>query len=162
MDQQQRDFIAERYAASQWLGGPGSPGQLTDVTLTGAEAPGWTLVRSKRNEGAGPPSLVSMWRRPDADDEVVSVRIVECPSPDAAREQLLEELGAMQSPVIERQAGRDAPGDVAFGLGETMVAFARANLVLVISNAGRKAVSVTAVARDLDRAMRDRLERTGT
>jgi hypothetical protein len=85
------------------------------------------------------------------------VRVTECADAAAAQDQVLEELGNFQSPKIERRAGADAVGDVAFGLGQTMALFARGNLVAVILNAGPKAVSVAALARDLDTRIREQL-----
>jgi len=47
---------------------------------------------------------------------------------------------------------------VAFHLANTMVTFARANLVVVIRNAGRTIVPVGTVARDLDAQIQRMLE----
>jgi hypothetical protein len=156
MDQQMRQFLEERSAASQWMGG-GAAGAIRNFNFTGSEISGWTLVRAQRSEGTTPPSVLSVWRHGDATDEVISLRIVECTNAAAAREQLLEELGNFQSPVIQRLSGPNAVGDVAFGLGDTMILFVRANMVVVILNAGRKVVAVTVIARGIDALLRDRL-----
>jgi hypothetical protein len=161
MDEQKREFLAQHYAAAQWLGRQSTGGSIRDFRLTGSEIPGWTLIRAQRKEGATSPDVHSMWhsmwRHGDAADEVVSVRVTECADAAAAQDQVLEELGNFQSPKIERRAGADAVGDVAFGLGQTMALFARGNLVAVILNAGPKAVSVAALARDLDTRIREQL-----
>ena len=150
MDEQTREFMTRHYAASEWLGGPSTSGALTSFILTGLEIQGWTMVRGRRKEGDRPPSFESLWSRGNAEGELISIRAVECADSATAREQLLEELSNFQSPAIQRRSGPDAPGDVAFGLGETMVVFSRANLVFTVRNAGRSVVPVTPIARSLD------------
>ena len=157
MDEQSRQYLVQHYSAADWLESRGAAGAVRDLTLAGSEVPGWTLLRSKRNATATPPFLQSLWQHGDDPDQLISVRIVECGSVAAAREQLLEELGGFQSPVITRSTGPDAVGDVAFGLGDTMSVFALANLVVVVLNAGRRAVSVLAVARAFDTLIRRRI-----
>ena len=51
---------------------------------------------------------------------------------------------------VERQTEKDAVGDVAFALDDTMALFARANAVVLICNAGPRVVHVGTVARELD------------
>jgi hypothetical protein len=58
---------------------------------------------------------------------------------------------------IERKTEKNTPGDVAFGLANTMITFARANLVVVIRNAGPKIVPVGTIARELDTQIQRRL-----
>jgi hypothetical protein len=157
MDQQMRQFLEERYSASRWMG-RGTAGVIRNFNFTGLEIPGWTLVRAQRNQGPTPPSVLSIWRHGDAADEVISVRIVECQDPPDAQDHMIEELGNFQSPTIQRLTGPDAVGDVAFGLEDTMILFARASVVVVILNAGRRAVAVTAIARGVDTLIRSRLE----
>jgi hypothetical protein len=152
MDQELRDFLVQRYSAGEWLEAPASPGTVTHVSFTGSEVPGWALVSVRRNDDNDPPVSLSMWRHIGADDQVVSARLLECTDAGKAREQLLEELGNFQSPLVERRSGKEAEGDVAFGLGETMVTFARGNLVWVVRNAGPQPTHVGEVARSLDAA----------
>lgn len=157
MDEQKREFLEQRYAAPEWRG-QSTRGVLTNFRLTGSEIADWTLVKAQRDEAAEPQSIRSLWRRGDAADELLSVRVVECASAAAAHDQVIEELGNFESAAIERRTGANAVGDVAFGLGTTMVLFARANMVVAISNAGPKVVSVVAIAREIDSLIRQRLE----
>ena len=62
----------------------------------------------------------------------------------------MEALGNIESDAVERLTGKNAVGDVAFGLANTMIAFAHANLVILIRNAGRTVVGIGSVARRLD------------
>src|SRR5215472_10885494 len=129
MDERMREFLVQRYSAAEWLGRQTSPGTARNLNLTGSELPGWILVSLRRNAASQPPFLISLWRHGDAANELVSIRIIECANAAAAQEQILEELSNFESPKIERRSGVDAVGDVAFGLGDTMVVFARGNLV---------------------------------
>jgi hypothetical protein len=64
----------------------------------------------------------------------------------------------MQSGAITRKTEKNVPGDVAFGLANTMITFARANLVVLIRNAGPALVPVGNIARDLDLQVQRRLD----
>jgi len=157
MDERQREFLVQHYSASEWLQARSTPGTVTSISLIGSEIPGWTLVRAQRKEETKPAFIHSMWRRDEGGEELISVRITECADAAAAREHLLEELGSFESPVIQRRTGPDAVGDVSFGLGDTMILFALANLVVVILNAGPKVVSVTPIAKALETSIRQSL-----
>lgn len=150
MDERQREFLVKHYLASEWLQARSAQGTVVGISPTGSEIPGWTLVRAQRKEDRKPPFIHSMWRRDEAGEELISVRITEAADPAAAREHLLEELGDFESPVIQRRTGPGAVGDVSFGLGDTMILFALANLVVVILNAGPKVVPVTPIAKALE------------
>ena len=157
MDERQREFLVKHYSASEWLQAQSAPGTVTGMIPGGSEIPGWTLVRAQRKEDTKPPSIHSMWRRDDSAEELIAVRITDCANAAAAREHLLEELGNFESPIIQRRTGPDAAGDVSFGLGDTMILFALANLVVVILNAGPKVVSVTPIAKALETLIRRQL-----
>jgi hypothetical protein len=157
MDAQEQRYLEEHYAASEWLDRHRTAGTVEGVQLTGSEIPGWTLERARRDEHAAPPFSRSLWRNAGDADAIISVRITECADASAAQHQLLEELGTFQSPAIERRDGADAVGDVSFGLGETMILFARANVDVTVLNAGPRPVSVVAAARDVDAFIQQKL-----
>jgi len=157
MDERQREHLVQHYSASEWLQARSAQGTAKSTTPIGSEIPGWTLVRAQRKEDTKPSSVHSLWRRDEAGQELISVRITECANAAAAKECLLEELGNFESPVIQRRTGPDAVGDVSFGLGDTMILFALANLVVVILNAGPKVVSVTPIAKTLEASIRQQL-----
>lgn len=157
MDERQREFLVQHYSALEWLQARSAEGTVMGIMPKGSEIPGWTLVRTQRKEETKPPSVHSMWRRDETGDELISVRIIECENAAAAREHLLEELGNFESPVIQRRTGPDAVGDVSFGLGDTMILFALANLVVMILNAGPKVVYVTSIAKALETSIRQQL-----
>src|SRR5215471_8710416 len=92
------------------------------------------------------PVLRSMWRRGDG---LVAVDVLERDSSDDAEETLQGVLRDVQSPLIARIETEDL-GDTAYAVpGGGGVYFARANLVMVVRDAG-DAVEVLAVARALD------------
>jgi hypothetical protein len=99
----------------------------------------------------------SIWRHGENTEELLAVDLFECVSIKAAHDQLLEALANMESDAIERTE-KNAPGDIAFGLGDTMILFARANMVVLVRNAGPKIVPVSAVARELDLQLARRLK----
>jgi len=160
MHAEQRRFLEERYDASAWHGRSPRRGRpLKGFTFEGVEIPGWALLRTQRDDREEPPAIRSIWSR--GEDRLLAVDLFECASVKAAHDQLIEALGNFESDAIERQAEKGAPGDVAFALGDTMVLFARGNLVVLIRNAGRTAVSVRKVARELDGLLGERLESEG-
>ncbi|HKF73593.1 MAG TPA: hypothetical protein VKB68_17695 [Stellaceae bacterium] len=145
----QKRFLEERFGARSWYGRSKHGRRvIRDFDFEGREIRGWTLQHAKRR--ADPPGVRSLWRHDDSLDELLGIDVVECGSVKAAHDQLLEALGNIESGAIERRADKNAPGDVAFGLANTMLLFALANLVVWIRNAGRKLTPVGTIARDLD------------
>jgi hypothetical protein len=148
MDAGHRQYLEQRYAASEWRGrGAAGRRMITDFDFSGSELSGWTLLRARREERAMPPALRTLWHRGDPAVELLSIDIWECVSIFAAHDQLLEVLANVQSNAVERYEGL---GDVAFRLGNTMVLFTRVNVVALIRNAGPTTVNVDPIARAID------------
>lgn len=99
-----------------------------------------------------PPSIQSLWRMPEGHpNALLSVNTFECPSRATAHEFLLLLIAEFQLPLITHRDDLDI-GDVAFsGPQDSMVLFARANLVYFVRNADREVVSVFPIAQQLDR-----------
>jgi hypothetical protein len=159
MDAQQRRYLEKRYRARDWRG-PGGRARrvIKDFNIDGSEIRRWSLQRVQRDERAKPPVIRSIWRHGETMNELLAVDVFECASVKAAHEQLVEALANMESDAIERRAEKNAPGDIAFGLNDTMILFARANMVVFVRNAGPTIIPVSAVARELDLLLVRRLE----
>lgn len=151
MQSEHKEFLEKRHDANEWHG-RGARGRrvIKDFDFDGSEIHGWTLQRARRDEQVKPPVIRSIWRHGESDSELLSVDVFVCASVKAAHDQLIEALGNFESDAIERRTEKNAPGEVAFALNDTMVMFARGNLVVLIRNAGPKVVSVRAAARGLD------------
>ncbi|MBI1787476.1 MAG: hypothetical protein HYR60_07990 [Acidobacteria bacterium] len=155
----QKRFLEEHFGASKWYGRGGRGRRvIKNFGFDGSEIVGWTLERAQRDERAAPPAIRSLWRHAESAEEMLAVDAFECASVKAAHDQLIEALGNIESDAVERRGERNAVGDVAFGLRDTMVLFARANLVLLIRNAGRAVVRVGAIAREIDKRLVRQLE----
>jgi len=155
----QKKFLEERFDAKKWFGSSNSGRPfLKEFRFSGSEIKGWKLLKVKDTEEASNRVAHSMWSRGDKIDELLSIDVFVSGSVKSAHEMLLEALGNMQSGSIERKMEKNTPGDVAFGLANTMITFARANLVAVIRNAGRTIVPVGTVARELDSEIKRRLD----
>jgi hypothetical protein len=154
-----KEFLEERFAAKKWHGRSDS-GRRTvkEFYFAGSELKGWKLIGVKGTEEGSSKVLRSMWSRGENINELLSVDVFVSASVKGAHDMLLEALGNMQSGAIERITEKNTPGDVAFHLANTMITFARANLVVVIRNAGRTIVPVGTVARDLDTQIQGKLE----
>jgi hypothetical protein len=151
MQAEQKEFLDEHFAVKEWYGRGGSGRRLLrGFRVENLELKNWRLQRVKRAEGPGTIALRSLWGHGDSGEELLSVDVFECASVKAAHDQLLEMLADVQSPKVERLMGKTAPGDVAFGLANTMILLARANLAVWIGNAGPRVVPVGLVARELD------------
>lgn len=142
-------YLEQRYAAGEWFGrgAAGRRRMIADFAFSGSELRGWTLLRAEREEGADPPAIRTFWQRGDEALELLSIEVWLCGSTRTAHDQLLEVLANMQSDAIERHKGL---GDIAFALNDTMALFARANVVVLLRNAGSKTVQVMPVARAVD------------
>jgi hypothetical protein len=159
MDAQQRRYLERRYRARDWHGRGGRARRvIKDFNIDGSEIRRWSLQRVQRDERAKPPVIHSIWRHGEAMNELLAVDLFECASVKAAHDQLLDALANMESDAIERRTEQSTPGDIAFGLGDTMILFARANMVVLVRNAGPTIIPVSAVARELDLLLVRRLE----
>jgi hypothetical protein len=102
----------------------------------------------------------SMWR--GTGEVLISLQISECVSRSIAHDQVIAELADFQSTDIRRDE-RDEFGDIAFVLpARTVALFARANLVVLVTNAGVEVVPVTDVAIAVDRWLTRRPSPGGT
>ena len=100
---------------------------------------GWSVHRvSSGPTPEGQQLVQSLWRQSDGDPEkLLRVDFLECNCRETAHRQLVGMLGQFESPMIERQLSSPV-GDVSFAHpGDHIVAFARANLVLLIASALR-------------------------
>lgn len=151
MHAEQKRFLQERYEFRKWQA-PRKSGRrvVTGLDLEALNIRGWTLERAKLEDQATVRTIHSLWRRAEAQDELLSIDLFECESSKGAHNQLLEVLGNVESGAVERRTGTNDPGEVAFGLEDTMALFARGNVVVMVRNAGPRIVPVTGVARQLD------------
>lgn len=145
----QRAWLEREHGFADWRAADRSTAQaVRDFAFRGDELPGWTLVKSTRNDAFDPPRLDTFWQPTGTADALLGVRIIERPSGEAAREALLGVLADVQSAAIRRRTDLGI-GEVAFGQ-EMMVAFVRGNLVVIVRNAGRRVFEVLDVARQVD------------
>ena len=158
MQPEQKRFLEKRYDAPAWQGhNKHGKRVVKGFCFDKDELAGWTLHRQHEESGK-PPAIRSLWHRGDATKSLLAIDLFECSSVDAALDQLIEVLGNVQSNAVERRTGKNAPGEVTFGLGETMVLFSRANIVVFIRNAGPKVARVAEIAQALDASIVRRLE----
>lgn len=155
MDEQLLEYLKRHHAYERWRDSTSLDENLFiwKFFLGGNELPGWHVVRIQPNEKAAwSPSIESMWQRNDeGGEELLNLNIFQCPSRMAAHEFLLQLLSDFQSTRVARKEQIEV-GDVAFGGPEdTFLLFTRANLVLLMRNAGRELISITEIARHFDR-----------
>ena len=147
----QKEALEQHFETKEWYGRSDSGRRaVKEFPFEGSEVKGWKLVKVKHSEQDGVKVIRSMWSRGDDTNELLSIDIFVCGSVKAAHEALLEALSNMQSGAIERKKEKNAPGDVAFGLANTVIVFARANITVLVRNAGPTIVPVGTVARELD------------
>lgn len=145
------EYFADRYGFDDWRESRAEEALFVWLFfLGGEELPGRRAARIESDEAPGwPPATHSLWVGEEETSPPVRVDVYETRSPEEAREHLLRQLGEFESPALER---RDGPGDVAFGTaGDRALVFARANLVVLVRNAGVEVASVEPVGDALDR-----------
>ena len=158
MDAEQREYLQKRYRISDWSGGGRTHRLVKDFVFDGSEIRRWRVQRQRRDQEAKPHAIHSVWSHGDSTNELLAIDVFECKSVKAAHDQLIEALGNMESNAVIRRADKSAPGEVAFGLDDTMILFSRANMVVLIRNAGLTVVPVKAIARELDAVLVQRLQ----
>jgi len=155
----QKEALEEHFGVKDWHGRSESGRRvIKEFQFEGSELKGWKLIKVKHAEQEGAKVIRSMWSHGDNTSEVLSVDVFVCGSVKAAHEAVLEALGNMQSGAIERKKEKSTPGDVAFGLANTLIVFARGNVTVLVRNAGPTIAPVGTIARDLDGQIQRRLE----
>lgn len=153
MQNEYLDAVRAHYHFDEWKGVNrlNKEIELQDIVLPKGLVRGLEPSRVREvDPGDGTRLLRASWVDPEHPESLVLLDLRVCPSRDSAHEVLLETLANMQAPDIRRLEEK-APGDVAFALDETRaVAFARANLVVHVSNGGSALVAVDSIARTID------------
>jgi hypothetical protein len=170
MNQEGLSYLKQQFQFERWFGRNtlGESLFLWQFPLSGAELPRWQAERVQILQpplqklspltgafAADIPSsnwsraTQSMWRSPSGDG-LINIDVYECETRETAHELLLRLLGEFQSPLALLEETSDV-GDVAFrNPGDTVILFARANLVALLRNAAPTFVPVTQVAIELD------------
>jgi hypothetical protein len=122
------------------------------VAVAGYSLPRWTPVRVRPVVVPGvPPHVQSIWRRDQGGAAtLLRIDLYECDSRLAAHEFLVQLVASFMSPLAQRLTAVRI-GDVAFaGPPNPWMAFARANVVSLVRNAGPVPVQVASAAEELD------------
>lgn len=147
-----------RYGFEDWRGSRATDEELFvwGFFFGGQELPGRRALRIDTVEAPGwPPALQSLWgvekdEIAPGEEPFVRIDVYECTSRAEAHELVVRLLAQFQSPLIERR--RNGLGDVAFGMpGDRSVLLARANVAVVVLNAGTEIQAVEPVAREIDK-----------
>jgi hypothetical protein len=147
--------LHKRYQFENWAGTNAMELEMfvANFHLAAFLAAGWVPLRTTQSTGPdGLTAAQSIWRHED-DAALVRIDCFETRSRIAAHQQIPIVLSQFQTSNLER-ATATGPGDVAFEIrsdkkSESIV-FARANLVLLLANAGREKVEIQKVAEILD------------
>jgi hypothetical protein len=149
------NILKQRHRFDAWRGVNRLSEQLFvwDFFLVGGELESWQPERIRTVEPAEPPTLTrSIWRGAEP-EQLLALDVYQCQSRAAAHEQLIVLLTQFQSTGIDQVEAAEL-GDIAFLTPERTVAlYARANLAVLVRNAGGNVVSVDAAAADLDRLL---------
>jgi hypothetical protein len=155
---EEQDDLKKQHGYDSWRGRNSLDENLFvwNFFLSGNELSGWQPHRIQRieaRESDSPFLLRSIWKQPESsakEEKLLSIDTLECASRAAAHEALLQMLGEFQGPIVTRSEQSEV-GDVAFTApGGSLILFARANLVIMVRNAGRDLVAVGGVASQLD------------
>ena len=123
--------------------------------MAGEELPGFRLDRVDRRADTQPPRLTSFWRRTGT-QAVVRIDVFECASVTDAHEYLIDALNEFESAAIARRTDVTV-GDVAFGT-DSVVLFARANVVVLVRKATPQTEAVAPIAQMIDALILGRLK----
>ena len=153
MDETMREQLRRRFDFESWKSAPPGAAEVASggVAEVGSELGRWTARRAEpvtvpRARAAS----LSMWQEAASVEALLRLDLIETDSVTAAREMLLELLDQFQSPQIQRVVDPSA-GELAFSApGDTVILFARGNVVALIRNAGRRLVPVADFARLVD------------
>jgi hypothetical protein len=151
MHSKHREALEKHFNSNEWYGRTQHGQRLLKTFATEDwEIRGWTRLRARTDAHGKAQYLRTRWGRGKEDRELLFVDVHVGTTVKAAHDELFETLSNIQSAVVERRTDTTAVGDVTFALKNTMILFARANVVVWVRNAGPKVVPVTTVARDID------------
>ncbi|HJQ35461.1 MAG TPA: hypothetical protein VJ866_25135 [Pyrinomonadaceae bacterium] len=172
------EYLKQHYGFEEWRGRETlQESLLIWKFFPGADdLPGWQPQRVQRvitpdaekgsvsesawGRGDGPAAIQSLWQQSEGSEALLRLDTFECASRSEAKEHLLRLLGEFQSPALRR--ADTVAGDVAFTFSkETVVLFARANLVLLLRNAGRSVQPLAPLATQLDQTLISKPEAEG-
>jgi hypothetical protein len=119
------------------------------------QTPGWTLKRARALAPTGRPNVIRLTQlslaAADEPARLLKLDVYETPSPEAARELMVELLTGFQSLPGQVELDEEiGEADLVFPL-DTARLVVRGNLVMLLANAGAQVTSVGDVARSLDR-----------
>jgi hypothetical protein len=159
---EQRKYIEKLYEASSWHGqSPYTGHPIRHFGLGSIYLHSWRHHRIWRTLST-PPATGMILRAGDKPYDItsaVSIMLWECSDVQNAHDQLLDILAEMQSNTVKRNRQREI-GDVLFTLADTMFVFARANLVVLIRNAGANVLSLGELASSIDFAIMRNLQKS--
>jgi hypothetical protein len=149
---ERREWLKRRYGYAEWAREEGSPPteEFHGVRVEEGLLPGWRLEHADLVLVKPPETHAIFTRGESGNEQILPVIVWECDSTAAAHRFLIEVLNRFESARVERVAGLKAVGDVAFGHGEYVLLFARANLIVLVRNGGRNIVPVAGPARALE------------
>jgi hypothetical protein len=153
MDEAIVEHQAKRLSFEEWAKAKeAKPIEVTADLWRGLEAEGWRSVSERRHTVAPGIELIKMLLQhgESPEGEAVAIDFYECEAAAAARQALLRALADVQSPLLAPDPSIGL-GEIAFAMpSRTMLAFARANVAVLVRNAGRKVQEVTGAAREID------------
>lgn len=156
LDEKRLEKLRQRFAFAQWAGTNKLRRNLFiwKYKMSQKDLPSWIPVRVQRLSLPEEQRLTtSVWKRSDNPLALIGIDVYECESRDAAHDLILVILDNFQSPLVEYNPNSPA-GDVAFSDATgNWILFSRANLIVIIRNAGRAIEPVSSAASSLDSAL---------
>lgn len=156
LDQKRLEKLRQRFAFAQWAGINKLRRNLFiwKYKMSQKDLPSWIPVRVQRLSLPEEQRLTtSIWKRSDNPLALLGIDVYECESREAAHDLILAILDNFQSPLVEYNPNSPA-GDVAFSDATgNWILFSRANLIVIIRNAGPSIEPVSSAASSLDNAL---------
>lgn len=157
MEKNQIEYLKQQHDFNAWCGCNSLKEGLFiwNYFLSGIELNGWQIQANQELMLAeGLRCIQATWQGQEGNvGAALRVDVYECASRLMAHQYLLQLLGQFQLPGVERQKEIEI-GDVAFAsYGDSGILFARANCVFFLSNAERKLVSASDIARPFDKQL---------
>jgi hypothetical protein len=153
MDQREFELLKRQHRFEEWAGRNRLAENLfiDGYFIWSRAVPGWQLMRCVPLSAPGMPHCIqSLWRHPNLPEALLRFDTWECYSRLDAHEFLVRFLGEIEA--SDAGKAKEGPfGDVGFAwLSDFAFAFARGNLVMFLSNAGRDRLPIAEYAQSAD------------
>lgn len=153
MTSEREEWIKKNYEFEDWSleGGAQDSRKILRLSPEDLVLAGWQLEYVDQESGRSPSRETHAAFARDESDQLLIIDTWECESVSAAHRLLVNILDDFESPFVRRIRGPKVLGDVTFVHEKFTLLYSRANLIILLRNAGEELFDVENWAQEFDK-----------